>query len=117
MAKLRIRVRCHCGEDASVPLGQVWQCPQCARRWDTGQISHRGYDEVVASLRRIKRGALAGLVVIVVLTGVGFAMVSHAVVLDAPVVLAVFYFWYLPRYRRRLRRVYATLPTWELAPE
>jgi hypothetical protein len=42
------------------------------------------------------------------------AIVSRNFLVPALIVLAVWYFWFLPSHRKRLRRIYGSLPHWQV---
>lgn len=112
-----ITVACECGELKHVPYGETWQCERCGRRWNTAQIPA---EEYWGPLREFRRERL-------VLIGIAFALaavfallavlVSERLFLLFPVVLGVWLIWYMPMWRRRMRRRARDLPKWQLRPE
>ena len=100
-----------------VPYGERWECEQCARRWNTAQIPA---DEYWGLMREMRRLRLSVIGVAVALAG-GFALlallVSQAIFLLIPLVLSGWFIWYMPFWRRKLRRRVRSLPSWQLRPE
>lgn len=112
-----ITIRCECGELRHVPYGERWQCERCGRRWNTAQIPAEEYWGIMREMRRFRLGAIGVALVL----GVTFALlaflVSQSLLLLLPVVLAGWYIWYMPWWRRKLRRRARSLPKWQLHPE
>jgi uncharacterized membrane protein YdfJ with MMPL/SSD domain len=54
------------------------------------------------------------LLVVAVIFAPLIALVSRSFLVPALIVLAVWYFWFLPSHRKRLRRIYASLPHWQV---
>ena len=68
-------------------------------------------------MRRFRLSAIgAGIVIAVVFTVVAL-VVSQSLFLLLPVVLAGWYVWYMPLWRRKVRRRARSLPTWNLTPD
>jgi Flp pilus assembly protein TadB len=112
-----ITIRCECGETKQVPYGERWTCEGCGRRWNTAQIPAAEYDGILREMRRFRLTAIAAALVL----GVGFTIaavtVSQSLFLLLPVVLAAWYIWYMPLWRRKVRRRARSLPKWQLTPE
>lgn len=112
-----ITVTCACGRVRRVPYGETWQCEDCGRRWDTAQIPSDVYRGILDGMRN------ARLVVIGIAVGLASAfgllafLVAERLILLLPVVLAFWLVWFMPWWRRRLRRKTRELPSWELHPE
>ena len=111
---LRLVVRCSCGASGAVRPGALWLCPDCGRAWDTSAVPADEYRSVVRAVRRAKWLATAGLLVVAVIFVPLIALVSRSFLVPALIVLAVWYFWFLPSHRKRLRRIYGSLPHWQL---
>jgi Flp pilus assembly protein TadB len=94
-----ITVRCECGELRYVPYGERWQCEQCGLRWNTAQIEADEY------------WGIAGVFALLAL------LVSQTLFLLMPIVLAAWFLWYMPWWRRKVRRRARSLPKWKLRPE
>jgi hypothetical protein len=112
-----ITVRCECGETKHVPYPEMWQCDRCGRRWNTAQIPAEEYWAILREMRRYRISAIGVAVVL----GVGFAVaafvVAQSLLLLLPVVLGGWYLWYMPMWRRKVRRRARDLPKWQLHPE
>lgn len=117
MKGVPITVTCKCGDARHVPYGEIWQCERCGRRWNTAQIPGDVYWGIMHEMRNYR------LVVIGIALGFGiiFALlaflVAERLILLLPVVLAFWFIWFMPWWRRRVRRRVRNLPTWELHPE
>lgn len=94
--------------------GERWVCPSCGKSWDTARVPEAEYRAFVRSLRRAKWLALGGLVAVVAVFVPLVLLVSQALLFPGLVVMAIFYYWFLPSHRKRLRRIYAALPSWEI---
>ena len=100
-----------------MPYGERWECTSCGRRWDTRQIPAEEYWGLLRDLRRMRLqvvGVAVGLAVIFTLLAL---LVSQSLFLLLPVVLAGWFIWYMPWWRRGLRRRVRNLPKWDLHPE
>lgn len=112
-----ITVRCDCGQVQYVAYSEVWECPQCARRWDTNQIPSDEYWGIMKDMRgeRIKV-----MVAALVMAG-GFAAFAitqgPAAWALAPVIVGFWMLVFMPRWRRRLRAKSRAIPTWQLRPD
>ena len=112
-----IAIECECGERRSVPFGETWKCEKCGRRWDTRQIPENEY---LARVRRMRRFhiELFGLLAIGVLVFAPLILfVDVSVVYLALFASFAFIAFYMPHWRRRLRRATADAPQWELHAE
>ena len=112
-----ITVRCDCGGIGYVPYGERWECPTCHRRWNTGQIPAEEYWGIMRDMRRMRItvmvAALATVIPIVALSTIA----GTRVLLLLPVVLAFWFVFYMPRWRRRVREQARSLRRWNLHPE
>jgi hypothetical protein len=113
-----ITVRCDCGEVEHVPYGETWTCPSCGRRWNTGQIASEEYWGIMREMRRYR------LEVIAVSVALGVALAITLARVDSrryfPMVLGVMGVWflfYMPRWRKKVRARARSLPTWQLHSE
>jgi hypothetical protein len=104
-------VTCGCGASGRLTVGAAtWSCSSCGRRYVTEGLDVSG---LARQLAVIKRYVWAGAVAILLVVGV-LAFVRPAALLTVPVLLGVYYFYVMPRYRRKLRDLYASLPEWRL---
>ena len=112
-----ITVKCDCGEVEYVPYPERWQCGQCGRSWNTAQIPADEYFGILREMRRFRLTAIAAALIL----GSGFIVlavtISESLFLMLPIVLAGWYIWYMPLWRRKVRRRARSLPTWQLKPD
>lgn len=113
---LRLTITCRCGRSKPerVQLGTVWRCPECGSAWDTTQVPVEEYQAYARAVRRVQALSLSGVVVAAVATTLLAVLVSPALLPVGIVLLGVWYFWYLPSHRKQVRRLYDTLPRWEI---
>lgn len=112
-----VTISCDCGELKHVPYGQTWQCERCGKRWNTNQIPAEQYWGILRDMRRLRLGLIGiagGFAALFVLLAI---FVAESLFLLLPVVLGVWFLWYMPWWRRRLRRRARSLPKWNLHPE
>jgi Flp pilus assembly protein TadB len=112
-----ITIRCDCGETRQVPYGERWECEGCGKRWNTAQIPADEYHGILREMRRFRLSAIGFAVVIAVVFVASAVLVSQSLFLLLPVVLTGWYIFYMPLWRRRVRRRARSLPTWQLHPE
>ena len=112
-----ITIKCDCGQVQYVPYGDVWECPQCGRRWNTNQIPAEEYWKIMHGMRRYRIQAIVTALVF----GAGFAALSilmgPRVFILIPVVMGGWFFFYMPQWRRKVRAAARNLPKWQLRPE
>lgn len=111
-----ITVKCDCGRVEHVRYGETWSCA-CGRRWNTAQIASQEYEAILREMRRFRLSAIGAAVVVGGVFTVLALAVSQSLFLLLPVVLGVWYMWYMPLWRRKVRRRARNLPTWRLTPE
>jgi len=100
-----------------VAYGERWRCERCGRRWNTAQIPEDEYWGLLREMRRLRLsviGVAFGLALVFALLAL---LVSQSLFLLLPVVLAGWFIWYMPWWRRKLRRRVRNLPSWQLHPE
>lgn len=100
-----------------VPYGETWVCERCGRRWNTTQIPAEEYWGILREMRRYRLqviGIALGLAVVFALLAL---FVAGSLILLLPVVLGGWFIWYMPWWRRKIRRRARSLPKWELHPE
>jgi Flp pilus assembly protein TadB len=112
-----ITIRCDCGATRQVPYGDVWQCEGCGKRWNTAQIPAEEYRGILREMRRFRLSAIGFAIVIAVVFVATAVLVSQSLFLLLPVVLTAWYIFYMPLWRRKVRRRARSLPTWQLHPE
>ena len=112
-----ITIRCECGETKQVPYPERWTCEQCGRSWNTAQIPAEEYEGIMREMRRFRLNAIAAAVILTVVFSILALTVSQSLFLLLPVLLAFWYIWYMPLWRRKVRRRARSLPTWHLTPE
>jgi len=112
-----ITIRCECGETKQVPYPERWKCEKCGRSWNTAQIPAEEYEGILREMRRFRLSAIAAAVVFSVVFAILAITVSQSLFILLPVVLGIWYIWYMPFWRRKVRRRARTLPTWNLTPE
>jgi Flp pilus assembly protein TadB len=112
-----ITIKCDCGELRHVPYGDRWQCEQCGRTWNTAQIPAEEYWGILRGMRR-HRLVVIGVAVAVALVFTLLAIfVAESLFLLMPAVLAGWFIWYMPFWRRKVRREARNLPKWNLHPD
>jgi Flp pilus assembly protein TadB len=112
-----ITIKCDCGELKHVEYGERWTCESCGRRWNTAQIPADEYYGILREMRRFRLNAIAAAVVIFAVFGVLAVFVSESLLLLAPILIAGWYLFYMPLWRRKVRRRARSLPNWQLRPE
>lgn len=110
-------IRCECGETRQVPYGERWTCDKCRRTWNTAQIPAAEYEGILREMRNFRLTAIAAALIIGAVFAVMALTVATSVVLLIPVVLSGWYLFYMPLWRRKVRRRARSLPTWQLHPE
>ena len=112
-----ITIACECGELRHIAYGETWTCETCGRRWNTEQIPAEEYWGLLRELRR-ERLVVIGIAAALAVVFAGLAVfVSEALFLLFRLVLGFWFMWYMPMWRRRVRRRARSSPKWELHPE
>jgi Flp pilus assembly protein TadB len=117
MADPPITIACECGEMKHVPYGETWECEQCGRRWNTNQIPPEDYLGIMRDMRRLRLSVIGIAFGIAAIFGLLALLVAESLFLLMPVVLAGWFIWYMPWWRRKVRRRARSLPKWNLHPE
>jgi hypothetical protein len=112
-----ITVRCDCGEVEYVPYGVTWQCNRCGRRWNTNQIPADEYWRIMRDMRRLRISVVAIALGLALVFGLLALFVAESLILLLQAVLAFWFIWYMPWWRRKVRRRARDLPKWNLRPE
>jgi Flp pilus assembly protein TadB len=112
-----ITIRCECGEVRDVPYGERWRCEVCRRSWNTSQIPAEEYWGLMREMRRLRFSVIGVALGISLVFGLLALLVSTGFILLLPLVMGAWFLWYMPWWRRKLRRRIRTLPKWQLHPE
>ena len=112
-----ITVRCDCGEVRRVAYGERWTCEKCGRRWNTAQIPADAYWGIMREMRRYRFSVIGMAIAITAVFGVLGVVAGGQFFTLIPVVLGVWFLWYMPFWRRKVRRRARSLPRWQLRPE
>lgn len=112
-----ITIQCECGEVRHVPYGERWECERCARRWNTAQIPAEEYWGIMREMRRYRLSVIGVALGLAAVFGALALLVSAALIFLLPFTLAGWFIWYMPFWRRKVRRRARNLPKWELHPE
>jgi hypothetical protein len=110
-------VACDCGELKHVPYGETWTCESCGRRWNTAQIPSDEYWGIMRDMRRMRLSVIGVALGFTLVFGLLGIFVSPGLFLLLPVVLPIWFIWYMPWWRRKLRQRVRDLPKWKLHPE
>jgi hypothetical protein len=114
-----ITLRCDCGNDGRAAYGERWECPNCARTYDTGQIPADDYGGIRALDRRYRVvnwsivAVLALLVLVAALTQQTIAIFAGLAV----VLLSWFLFIKPLVHRRHKRAVRGLTRSWDIRAE
>jgi hypothetical protein len=100
-----------------VPYGETWKCEACGRRWNTAQIPSDEYWGIMRDMRRMRMSAIGTALAFAITFGLLGLFVSQRLFLLLPVVLPMWFIWYMPWWRRKLRHRVRNLPKWNLHPE
>ena len=112
-----ITIACDCGEMRHVDYGETWQCEKCGRRWNTNQIPSDEYWGLLKDMRRLRLAVVGIALGLTLVFGLLALLVSQSLLLLLPVVLAGWFIWYMPWWRRKVRRRARSTPKWNLRPE
>ena len=100
-----------------MPYGETWECEKCGRRWNTTQIPADVYWGIMREQRNYRLVVIGLAVGLAALFGLLALFVSEGLFLLFPVVLIGWFMWFMPWWRRKLRRRTRSLPSWKLTPE
>jgi hypothetical protein len=112
-----ITIRCECGAERSVPYGDRWTCGECGRVWNTAQIPEDAYTRRNRQMRRFQIELIGWAVLMLAVFVPLVLFVDGGYVFLAVIVGLAWMFFYMPFWRRRVRRAAANAPRWELHPE
>lgn len=97
--------------------GELWECPDCGRRWNTTQIPPEEYWGIMRDQRRYRMQAMGVALAIALGFVVLVAATSSRALILAPLLIGGWFFLYMPQWRRRVRAKARNLPRWQLRPE
>ena len=100
-----------------MPSGETWQCESCGRRWNTSQIPADEYWGLLRGMRRLRLVVIGVALGLALVFGLLALLVSQALFLLLPAVLAFWFILYMPWWRRQVRRRARSSPKWKLRPE
>jgi hypothetical protein len=110
-----ISVRCECGARRDLRYGEVWECEDCGRRWDTAQIPREQYARIRSIQLRFRALPVAlGLVVACVAAFFVATGNTFSLFILVPCALIAWMTLLRPAHRRRYRAAIAHLPQWTL---
>jgi hypothetical protein len=112
-----ITIACDCGEMKHVPYGETWTCEVCQRTWNTAQIPADEYWGILRDMRRMRLAVIAIALGFTLVFGLLGIFVAPGLFFLLPIVLVGWFIWYMPWWRRKLRRRVRSLPKWKLHPE
>ena len=117
----QITVRCDCRDGKGlVGYGERWECPECARTYDTAQIPEAEYRQYAALSRRWRLGGY-GLAAVFALATLLLYLQDEPInlVIGVPALLVVWFTLMRPFLRGRYRRALAASPSarWSLRAE
>jgi hypothetical protein len=117
MRGAQITVRCDCGGIGYVPYGQRWQCDNCRRRWNTGQIPAEEYWGIMRDMRKLRINVMLTMLGLVVPVVALSLVLGIRLLILLPVLMSFWYLFYMPRWRRQVRQQARNLTRWKLHPE
>jgi len=117
MRGAQITVRCDCGGIGYVPYGQRWQCDNCRRRWNTGQIPAEEYWGIMRDMRKLRINVMLTMLGLVVPVVALSLVLGIRMLILLPVLMSFWYLFYMPRWRRQVREQARNLTRWKLHPE
>jgi hypothetical protein len=100
-----------------VPYGEVWDCDSCGRRWNTAQIPAGEYWALMRDMRRMRFAVIGIALALTAIFGLLALLVAESLLLLLPAVLAGWFIWDMPWWRRKVRRRARDVPKWNLRPE
>ena len=112
-----ITVRCDCGNVGYVAYGERWVCDKCRRAWNTAQIPADEYWGIMRDMRRLRINVIFVALAMVLPIMALVLVFGTRVMILLPVVLAFWFVFYMPRWRRRAREQARNLQRWKLRPE
>jgi hypothetical protein len=117
MRGAQITVRCDCGETGYVPYGERWECRNCRRRWNTGQIPAEEYWGIMRDMRRLRFTVIGTALALIIPIAALTPFAGLRILLLLPVLMSFWFLFYMPRWRREVRQRARSLRRWQLHPE
>jgi hypothetical protein len=111
-----ITIACECGELKHVAYGERWTC-ECGRTWNTTQIPADEYWGILHEMRKMRLVVIGIALGAALLFGLLALFVAQSLFLLLPLFLGGWFFFFMPRWRKRIRRRARSLPKWQLHPE
>ncbi|MBI3647258.1 MAG: hypothetical protein HY240_00610 [Actinobacteria bacterium] len=112
-----ITIKCDCGQVQYVPYGESWTCPACGRRWNTNQIPAEEYWGIMREMRGYRLRVIGVALILAGVFAVLFITTGPGAISLVPLVMGGWFFFYMPRWRRKVRAATRRLPKWQLHPE
>ena len=112
-----ITVSCHCGNASHVAYGETWTCETCGRRWNTAQIPQDTYWGIMREMRNYRLVVIGVAVGVTLLFALLALFVAESLLLLLPLILMLWFIWFMPWWRRRIRHKARSIPQWQLTPE
>jgi hypothetical protein len=112
-----VTITCDCGAAERVEYGGRWTCEACGRTWNTAQIPREEYEGLLRAVRRFRLQVVAFLAVMAAVFIPLALFVNDGFLFVAFIVSFAWITLYMPRLRRKVRRVAAEAPEWRLRPE
>jgi Flp pilus assembly protein TadB len=112
-----ITVRCDCSEVRRVANGERWTCERCRRTWNTAQIPADTYWGIMREMRRYRLSVIGVAIAITAVFALLGVVAGAQFFTLVPLVLGFWFLWYMPFWRRKVRRRARSLPRWQLRPE
>lgn len=112
-----ITVRCECSEVRRLAYGERWTCERCGRTWNTAQIPADTYWGIMREMRRYRFSVIGVAIAITAVFALLGVVQGPQFFTLVPLVLGFWFLWYMPFWRRKVRRRARSLPKWQLRPE
>ena len=97
--------------------GDAWSCPTCGKRWNTSQIPEDEYWGIMHEMRRYRVEVIVAALVIGVGTALSIVYLGRRFFPMALLVMTFWFVFYMPRWRKKVRRRARNLPHWQLRPD
>ena len=97
--------------------GDAWSCPTCGKRWNTSQIPEDEYWGIMHEMRRYRLEVIVAALVVGVGTALSIVYLERRFFPAALLVMTFWFVFYMPRWRKKVRRRARNLPHWQLRPD